>query len=112
MAAHLSTHVLDTQSGAPAVGVWVSVYRISVSGTAALARACTNDDGRVANVLGEPLAAGSYRLEFAVGDYWRARGAEPFFDVIAVTVTVSDLSRNYHVPLLLAPFGCTTYRGS
>ena len=114
MAPHLSTHVLDTQRGCPAAGVWVSLFRVSAGGTAAVARLRTDADGRIADVLDGPLAAGTYRMEFAVGDYLRAHSPDvaPFFEVMAVTLTIADLSRSYHVPLLLAPFGCTTYRGS
>jgi 5-hydroxyisourate hydrolase len=113
MAGHLSTHVLDTERGVPAAGVWVSLYRVNASGADALARTRTDDDGRIARVMDEPLAAGTYRLEFAVGDYQRARGADaPFLEALAVTFAITDPARGYHVPLLLAPYGCTTYRGS
>lgn len=114
MTPHLSTHVLDTQQGAPAAGVWVAVFRVDGDSALAVARTRTNDDGRIPDLLGVPLEVGAYRLEFAVGEYARARSTyvAPFFETIAVTVSIADLTRSYHVPLLLAPFGCTTYRGS
>ena len=108
----ISTHVLDTERGQPASGVRVVLYRLDV-GTAPIrmTQALTDDDGRVRDLLGRPLAAGAYRLEFDV-----ARGvdeeAAAFFTKMSVDVAIEDTSRSYHVPLLLAPFSMTTYRGS
>jgi 5-hydroxyisourate hydrolase len=97
MAASLSTHVLDTAQGLPLHGVRVSLYR----GTDLVARAETDADGRVKE-LGRELAAGSYRLLFDV------KG--PFFEEIAIQVKLDN--GHYHVPLLVSPFSCVTYRGS
>ena len=97
MATSLSTHVLDTAIGRPVSGVRVSLYR----GTELVARGDTDDDGRI-TALGRELAAGSYRLLFAV------KG--PFFEEVALQVRLDD--GHYHVPLLVTPFGCVTYRGS
>jgi 5-hydroxyisourate hydrolase len=97
MATSLSTHVLDTAIGRPVSGVRVSLYR----GTELVARGDTDADGRI-NELGRELAAGSYRLLFAV------KG--PFFEEVALQVRLED--GHYHVPLLVTPFGCVTYRGS
>jgi 5-hydroxyisourate hydrolase len=97
MAASISTHVLDTAQGRPLEGVRVSLYR----GTELVARAETDNDGRVKE-LGRDLTAGSYRLLFDV------KG--PFFEEVAVQVRVAD--GHYHVPLLVSPFSCVTYRGS
>jgi 5-hydroxyisourate hydrolase len=97
MATSLSTHVLDTAVGRPVQGVRVSLYR----GTELVARADTDTDGRIKDLGGE-LSAGSYRLLFAV------KG--PFFEEVALQVRLDD--GHYHVPLLVTPYGCVTYRGS
>ena len=102
----ISTHVLDTERGAPAVGIRVTLYRLADDGRPLrLTQALTDDDGRVRDLLGRPLAAGDYRLEFGFG-----RGG--FFERISLDLHVSDASRSYHVPLLRSSFGLTTYRGS
>jgi 5-hydroxyisourate hydrolase len=97
MATSLSTHVLDTAIGRPVSGVRVSLFR----GTDLVARGVTDVDGRIRE-LGTDLAAGSYRVLFAV------KG--PFFEEVALQVRLED--GHYHVPLLVTPFGCVTYRGS
>jgi 5-hydroxyisourate hydrolase len=107
----ISTHVLDTERGMPAEGVRVALYRIDV-GTAPIrmTQALTDSDGRVRDLLERPLTAGEYRLEFDLvgGDEAEA----PFFTRLAVDVSITDVGRSYHVPLLLAPYSMTTYRGS
>jgi 5-hydroxyisourate hydrolase len=103
----ISTHVLDTGRGIPAAGIEVTLSRLAEDGIeTTLARATTDADGRVADLLGGPLEAGGYRLRFDLDN----RGA--FFTAMAVDVRVDDPSRSHHVPLLLAPFGLSTYRGS
>ena len=103
----ISTHVLDTESGAPAQGIRVTLYRLDVGAAPIrMTQALTDSDGRVRDLLERPLVAGDYRLEFDVA---RDGG---FFSRVAVDVTVADAGRSYHVPLLLAPFAMTTYRGS
>jgi 5-hydroxyisourate hydrolase len=97
MATSLSTHVLDTAIGRPVSGVRVSLFR----GTELVARGVTDVDGRIRE-LGADLAPGSYRVLFAV------KG--PFFEEIALQVRLED--GHYHVPLLVTPFGCVSYRGS
>ena len=110
----LTTHVLDTMHGRPAAGVSL---RLSREGEA-LASAVTNLDGRVDQPLltGDALTAGRYRLEFEIGEYYRGMGvdlAEPaFLDVVVIDFGVSEVSSHYHVPLLVSPFGYSTYRGS
>ncbi|HEX5013484.1 MAG TPA: hydroxyisourate hydrolase [Candidatus Limnocylindrales bacterium] len=105
----ISTHVLDTERGAPAAGVRVTLYRLDV-GTAPIrmTQALTDDDGRVRDLLGRPLTPGDYRLEFDVA----GRSDDTFFTRFAVDVSIADTARSYHVPLLLAPYSMTTYRGS
>ena len=104
----ISTHVLDTERGQPATGVRVVLYRLDV-GTAPIrmTQALTDGDGRVRDLLERPLTAGDYRLEFDV-----AHEDAAFFTKIAVDLRITDTGRSYHVPLLLAPYSMTTYRGS
>jgi 5-hydroxyisourate hydrolase len=102
--ATLSTHVLDTTRGRPAAGV--PVHLLDASGVA-LGDGITDDDGRVAS-LGDDLAAGVYTVRFSVGTYQ----PDGFYPEIAVTFTVAEDEGHYHVPLLLSPFGYSTYRGS
>jgi 5-hydroxyisourate hydrolase len=102
----ISTHVLDTERGMPAVGIHVTLYRLADDGKPVrLTQALTDDDGRIRDLLERPLTAGDYRLEFGLG-----RGG--FFEKISMDLHVTDVKRSYHVPLLLAPFSMTTYRGS
>jgi 5-hydroxyisourate hydrolase len=137
----ISTHVLDTERGGPAVGVHVTLYRLADDGRPLrIAQALTDADGRVRDLLERPLAVGDYRLEFdlareiavdppahdappAAVARMRDRPAAPptatggtaperFFRRLTLDVRVTDTSRSYHVPLLLAPYSVTTYRGS
>jgi 5-hydroxyisourate hydrolase len=105
----LSTHVLDTGLGKPAQGIRVSLERDGV----VLGSAVTDADGRVRDLIAKdpPLPAGSYRLVFSVADYFRQAGRESFWSDIVVQFTIAG-SAHYHVPLLLSPFGYSTYRGS
>src|ERR1041385_1302034 len=110
--ARISTHVLDIAKGAPASGITVELYRADY-----LIRAeTTNPDGRTTEPLlsGDRISPGTYELVFHVDDYLRAeRPAEPpFFDHITIRFAVSEQDGDYHVPLLLAPYGYSTYRGS
>lgn len=104
----ISTHVLDTERGVPASGLHVTLYRLDV-GTAPIrmTQALTDGDGRVRDLLERPMTAGDYRLEFDV-----AHEDGSFFTKVAVDLHISDVERSYHVPLLLAPYSMTTYRGS
>jgi 5-hydroxyisourate hydrolase len=111
--------VLDTELGKPAAGVHVTLYRLSEDGRPLrLTQALTDGDGRIRDLLERPLVAGDYRLEFALAplDPVDAPPPEPdagrFFRRIAIDVHVADTGRSYHVPLLLAPYSLTTYRGS
>ena len=104
----ISTHVLDTERGMPADGVRVTLYRLDVGAAPIrITQALTDSDGRVRDLLERPLAAGEYRIEFDLG-----REDDSFFRRLAVDLSVVDVGRSYHVPLLLAPFSMTTYRGS
>jgi len=104
----ISTHVLDTERGLPAQGIRVTLSRLDVpNAPVRMTQALTDGDGRVRDLLERPLVAGDYRLEFDV-----AREDGTFFTKVAVDLRIADTSRSYHVPLLLAPFAMTTYRGS
>ena len=115
----LTTHVLDTARGRPAAGLRITLNRIEPDGACApVAEGVTNADGRLDQpiVSGPSLAAGVYELEFAAGAWLRAEGFAlpdpPFLDVIPIRFGVADADAHYHVPLLLSPFGYSTYRGS
>jgi len=112
----LTTHVLDTANGVPAKGMTIDLYSIE-GGEASLEKSVvTNDDGRCNGPLleGDGLAEGAYRLNFHVGEYFSKINGKPveFLDVVAVDFRVSDRQAHYHVPLLVSPFGYSTYRGS
>ena len=102
----LSTHVLDTSAGKPAAGVRVRVY----GARGEIASAMTDKDGRCASLLpeGDALQAGNYRLVFDVASYFETC----FYSEVAISFIVLDPSAHHHVPLLVSPFGYTTYRGS
>jgi 5-hydroxyisourate hydrolase len=112
---HLTTHVLDTSSGKPAAGMRVVLRRVDTPSV--LAEATTNADGRLDKLLLEvdALTPGYYEIAFHVGDYFRGAGAalaDPaFLDVVPVRFAVA-VSRDYHLPLLISPYGYSTYRGS
>ena len=103
----ISTHVLDTALGRPAGGVRVTLLNMH---GAAIGSALTDAEGRARDFAGK-LLAGSYRLRFDVAAYFRESERECFFDEVVVSIRI-DGSGHYHVPLLLSPFGYTTYRGS
>lgn len=107
---HITTHVLDLASGAPAFGVRVRLERVD-SGTL-VGEQTTDEDGRVRGLTTAGLEPIRYRLIFDTGAYWRARGIDAFFPVTTIEFEVSDPTLHYHVPLLMSPFGYSTYRGS
>lgn len=105
----LSTHVLDTSLGRPAAGVEVALETLD---GASLGAGTTDADGRVARLGPEHLDAGDYRLRFDSGAYYAASGVEGFYPEVVIAFTVTGAEAHYHVPLLLNPFGYSTYRGS
>jgi 5-hydroxyisourate hydrolase len=110
----ISTHVLDVARGRPARGVPVKLETAGTSTCEVLANATTDDNGRVAALLpaGRSLAAGLYRLTFDTSAYFREQNVDGFFPEVAILFEVHDAGQHYHVPLLLSPFGYSTYRGS
>ena len=111
----ISTHVLDVSLGAPAANITITLERIEGQGVATLiGGGVTNADGRVASLAspsGE-LSGGSYRLCFDVHAYFSATKRTSFYRTICIDFQVADAPQHYHVPLLLSPFGYSTYRGS
>ena len=107
----VTTHVLDTARGRPAAGVTVRLEQVADGGSV-LARAVTDDDGRVGSLGADELAPGDYRLVFETGSYFAAQGEPTFYPRVAVEFSIADEAAHYHVPLLVSPYGVTTYRGS
>src|SRR5688572_26802207 len=113
----LTTHVLDTASGLPVAGLKIALYRVSGNSHRKIHEAVTNADGRcdVPLLEGKTFQAGQYELVFFAGDYLRSTGAvlpDPLFlDQIPIRFGMAE-ARHYHVPLLLSPYGYSTYRGS
>lgn len=110
----ITTHVLDVARGRPAAGVAVVLERHGDDSWQELARGTTDADGRLRDLLpdGAALAAGVYRLRFATGDYFQSVGVTGFYPEVQVTVRIDDATGHYHIPLLLSPYGYSTYRGS
>ncbi|MCA1567431.1 MAG: hydroxyisourate hydrolase [Acidobacteria bacterium] len=110
----ITTHVLDTSRGRPAGGVRVVLEVREDEGWKILGRGETDADGRLKNLLPEgfDLKAGAYRLTFHTSDYFATQGGESFYPEVTLVFTVNDASAHYHVPLLVSPFGYSTYRGS
>lgn len=118
MAGYLTTHILDTARGCPAAGIKIALYRVSGNSHKKIAETVTNADGRTdAPILPvETFKTGTYELVFFAGDYLRATqdvsDAPLFLDTIPIRFGMNDPDAHYHVPLLLSPFGYSTYRGS
>ncbi len=106
----LSTHVLDTVAGLPARGIKVTLRKEGV----VLGADFTDEEGRIREfrTTGAALDEGSYRLSYSVAEYWKAAGKETFYPEIVINFRMSTSAGHYHVPLLLSPYGYTTYRGS
>jgi 5-hydroxyisourate hydrolase len=117
MSGYLTTHVLDTARGCPAEGLRIDLYRIDGEDRTHLRSLVTNDDGRTDGQIlpAAEFELGTYELVFHAGDYLDAIGTPPedprFLDVVPLRFGMSE-EAHYHVPLLLSPFGYSTYRGS
>lgn len=116
--ARLSTHVLDTARGRAGQGIAIEVHAVRGGSRESVAKAVTNADGRTDAPLlaGDRLEPGVYELSFHVGEYFMRTGVPvtdpPFLDVIVIRVGLADPLGHYHVPLLLSPYGYSTYRGT
>jgi 5-hydroxyisourate hydrolase len=110
----ITTHVLDTARGRPAAGVPVTLEARVESGWALVGRGTTDADGRLRDLApaGFVPAEGEYRLTFDAGAYLSAAGVQGFYTEVVVAFVVRDPASHYHVPLLLSPYGYSTYRGS
>jgi 5-hydroxyisourate hydrolase len=112
---HITTHVLDTSRGMPAANVAITLdLFVAPDKWEAVATASTNSDGRAPNLVPKhhALAAGTYRLTFHTGTYFAEQRVEAFYPQVEIQFIVKDPAQHYHVPLLLSPFGYSTYRGS
>ncbi len=113
---HISSHILYTTAGQPAAGVKIilksanSLVHASTGAWTTIDTQSTNTDGRA--VFSFAITPGHYQLEFFVGDYLKQKHKDGFYQMIPVSFVIEDTHRNYHVPLLISPYGYSTYRGS
>lgn len=109
----LTTHVLDTALGKPAAGLSIRLMSMQNGNWHLLAEGITNSDGRIAQLLpaGQSLPADTYKMVFETGAYFNNSGRPVFYPMVEILFNITD-SSHYHIPLLLSPFGYTTYRGS
>lgn len=110
----ITTHVLDTSRGRPAQGVPVTLEIEAAGGWKLVGQGATNADGRIPDLVsaGVTIAAGVYRLVFDTGKYFAHHQCESFYPQVIIVFRLADAAQHYHVPLLLSPFGYSTYRGS
>ena len=109
----ITTHILDTSRGRPAVGITVKLSGFSGSGWSALGEGVTDGDGRVSDLVHEgPLPGGRYKMVFETQAYFDDCGVEGFYPFVEIVFNIAGDGQHYHVPLLLNPFGYATYRGS
>lgn len=110
----LSVHVLNLETGVPSSGVNVTLERHMGEAWQPLAQGTTNEQGRIAELYpsDKPLQKGEYRVVFKTGEYYKKTGHETFFPEIPVIFEVKQTDQHYHIPLLLSPYGFSTYRGS
>lgn len=110
----ITTHILDTAKGMPAAGVNLALFHMTGDGWQEIAVGRTNTDGRVAALLDADtqLAAGCYRMHFSTEAYFAGLEQAVFYPYVDVVFNLGDGGEHYHIPLLLAPYGYSTYRGS
>jgi len=108
----ITTHVLDTAQGRPAVGVLVRLEQVAGADGAVLAAGTTDEDGRVTTLGPDRVCAGTYRLVLNTAGYFARTGQPCFFPEVSLSFVVADPEQHHHVPVLLSPFAYSTYRGS
>ena len=109
----ITTHVLDTARGVPAAGLEVILELRHLSDWSAIGRATTDVQGRIAEFSEAPMAPGTYRMTFDIGTYHRDLGmTTPFFPEVKIVFSIRDVDEHYHIPLLLSPYGYSTYKGA
>ena len=109
----ITTHVLDTAAGRPGKAIAIELERDDGGSWQRVGAGVTDDDGRLRTLTpAGPVAAGTYRIRFHTAAYFAAQGISGFFPVVEIQFTVADGAQHYHVPLLLSPYGYSTYRGS
>jgi 5-hydroxyisourate hydrolase len=108
----ITTHVLDTSAGVPASGVPVSLESRGGDAWQQVGSGVTDDDGRLAGLSPDGVGPGTYRIRFDTAAYFAARGVRGFYPEVTVVFEVANAGEHHHVPLLLSPFGYSTYRGS
>ncbi len=110
----ITTHILDTSLGCPATGVSIQLFQQLDGDWQEVGSGRTNSDGRVPDLCpqGQVLDAGVYRMHFAISEYFTANRSPVFYPWADVVFTIAEGGQHYHIPLLLSPFGYSTYRGS
>jgi len=110
---HITTHVLDTSIGKPAKGIEIKLHRNENSGWHEIAKGVSDIDGRISDLIeiGKTLDKGIYKMEFRVDNYFRQKKIKSLYPYIEIIFMIED-EEHYHIPLLLSPFGYSTYRGS
>ncbi len=112
MGSPITTHILDTSVGRPAQGVDVKLEQLDGQDWQPVGSGTTDDDGRISDLMSDDLDAGTYRISFAIGAYFDRTGQDAFYPSASIVFEVDAPDEHYHVPLLLNPFGYSTYRGS
>ena len=109
----ITTHVLDTHLGIPAASLPIRLLQLQGNEFVVIAQGTTNADGRIADLLPQgSLKPGTYKMHFNTGDYHAQVGVEGFYPEAEICFVIKNTEQHYHIPLLLSPFGYSTYRGS
>ena len=108
----LSTHILDTALGKPAVAVTVTLEQCSTQGWLKLTEAKTDEDGRIKSLVAEPLTPGHYRLTAEIGDYFANDGRDALYVSAQIDFVLAEAGTHFHLPFLISPWSWSTYRGS
>ena len=109
----ITTHVLDTRLGTPAANLPIRLLQLQEGHFVEIAGGTTNEDGRIKDLLEEgSLTNGVYKMHFDTGHYHQALGIEGFYPEAVICFEITNTEQHYHIPLLLSPFGYSTYRGS